>query len=92
MKQSSKRNANRLCQSSKTHRSRAKRLLFEPLEPRYLLNIDFGDAPLPYPVTLADNGARHTEAGPTLGATRDTEEDGTNSPAANSDGADEDGV
>ena len=53
---------------------------------------DFGDAPLPYPVTLSENGARHLAAGPTLGATRDAEADGTHSANATSDGADDDGV
>ena len=62
------------------------------LEPRILLAADFGDAPLPYPVTLAENGAQHTTTGPTLGATRDSEANGVHSAAANADGADEDGV
>lgn len=53
---------------------------------------DFGDAPAPYPTTLAENGARHTATGPTLGATRDAEDDGTHSANADADGADEDGV
>jgi hypothetical protein len=53
---------------------------------------DFGDAPLPYPTTLAENGARHTASGLTLGVTRDAESDGTHSAAADADGADEDGV
>ncbi len=56
------------------------------------LGADFGDAPTPYPTTLAENGARHTPTGPVLGATRDSEADGTHSAAANADGADEDGV
>jgi len=53
---------------------------------------DLGDAPLPYPVTRAENGAEHVATGPTLGATRDTEADGTHSAAADADGSDEDGV
>ena len=53
---------------------------------------DFGDAPLPYPTTLAEDGARHLETGLTLGLTRDSESDGTHSAAADADGADEDGV
>ncbi|MFV2070483.1 MAG: FG-GAP-like repeat-containing protein, partial [Pirellulales bacterium] len=53
---------------------------------------DFGDAPLPYRTTLADSGAVHDARGPMLGATRDTETDGVPSPAADADGADEDGV
>ncbi|MEM6363212.1 MAG: FG-GAP-like repeat-containing protein [Planctomycetota bacterium] len=53
---------------------------------------DFGDAPAPYPSTLADDGARHTPTGPRLGATRDDELDGVPSEAADGDGDDEDGV
>ena len=53
---------------------------------------DFGDAPSPYPVTLAENGARHVPAGPMLGASRDMEADGMHSANADADGADEDGV
>ena len=55
-------------------------------------DFDFGDAPNGYPVTLAENGARHLATGPTLGATRDSEADGTHSANADADGADEDGV
>ncbi len=51
------------------------------------VNDDFGDAPAPYPTTLADDGAFHDAVGPTLGATRDVEADGQAD-----DGADEDGV
>ncbi len=55
------------------------------------IGVDFGDAPTPYPTTLAENGARHLATGPTLGATRDIEPDGVH--AANAVGdADEDGV
>ena len=53
---------------------------------------DFGDAPVSYPTTLAENGAVHTATGPTLGATRDVEVDGIHSAAADADGSDEDGV
>ena len=53
---------------------------------------DFGDAPAPYPTTLAEDGPSHDANGPTLGATRDSETDGTHSAAANADGADEDGI
>jgi len=53
---------------------------------------DFGDAPTPYPTTSAENGARHAAIGPRLGATRDSETDGTHSAAANADGVDEDGI
>jgi len=53
---------------------------------------DFGDAPAGYPVRLSEDGARHVAVGPTLGATRDAETDGTPSAAADADGADEDGV
>ncbi len=62
------------------------------LEERVLLAADFGDAPSPYPVSLADNGASHSGTGPRLGLTVDTEADGTNSATATSDGADEDGI
>ena len=53
---------------------------------------DFGDAPAPYPTTLAEDGARHSDVGPRLGATRDEESDGLHSAAADADGSDEDGV
>jgi hypothetical protein len=53
---------------------------------------DFGDAPLPYPVTLARGGARHLATGPQLGATRDAETDGQPSADATGDATDEDGV
>jgi hypothetical protein len=58
---------------------------------------DFGDAPAGYPVTLAQDGARHTVgAGLFLGAGVDREADGAPSPAANGDDLagldDEDGV
>ena len=58
---------------------------------------DFGDAPAPYPVTLAENGARHLIGGPVLGANIDDELDGVHSPAADADDLtgvpdDEDGV
>ncbi len=57
---------------------------------------DFGDAPNSYLVTSASNGPRHTRVGPTLGALRDGELDG--SPTANALGDntagtnDEDGI
>ena len=67
--------------------------------------LDFGDAPTAaqsgfvgtYPTTLANNGARHTATGPTLGTARDTEADGQPTPNANGDDNtgvpdDEDGV
>ncbi|MFK8113549.1 MAG: beta strand repeat-containing protein [Rubripirellula sp.] len=53
---------------------------------------DFGDAPTGYPVTLAEDGARHTTGSLTLGSGVDAESDGQPSTAANGDGADEDGV
>ena len=43
-----------------------------------------------YPTILADNGARHTATGPTLGTARDTESNGQ--PTANADGDDNNGV
>ncbi|MCA9050116.1 MAG: hypothetical protein KDA89_15370, partial [Planctomycetaceae bacterium] len=55
-------------------------------------NIDFGDAADIYPVTLAEDGARHVATGPTLGGSRDSESDGVHSTDATADGADEDGV
>ena len=58
--------------------------LVQVLEPRAMLT-DFGDAPSPFPVTIAENGARHTEAGPTLGASRDGEADGVHSAGATAD-------
>lgn len=63
--------------------------------------LDFGDAPLPYPTLLANNGARHTQsgvgaAGLRLGDQVDTEADGQPSPGADGDDTnnldDEDGV
>ena len=53
---------------------------------------DFGDAPTPYPTTLAENGARHTRGTLILGGNVDTEGDGTHSSNADGDGTDEDGV
>jgi len=58
---------------------------------------DFGDAPAPYATTLAEGGARHAMTGPTLGDERDSETDGSHSPAADADDTtgtpdDEDGV
>ncbi len=54
--------------------------------------LDFGDAPAPYPTLLANNGARHDASGPTLGATRDIDANGQPSAGATGDGSDEDGV
>ena len=60
------------------------------------LTLDFGDAPesgTSFPTTLANDGARHVfGAGPSLGATVDTEADGQPDANAAGDGADEDGV
>jgi hypothetical protein len=58
---------------------------------------DFGDAPSPYPTSLATDGARHKfGGGPILGTARDSELDGQGSPDATGDdvggGDDEDGV
>ncbi|MCG8649334.1 MAG: GEVED domain-containing protein, partial [Pirellulales bacterium] len=52
---------------------------------------DFGDAPGPYPVALADDGARHTTGALRLGASVDTEREGQASDLADADQAD-DGV
>ena len=75
-----------------TSGSASRRLLFESLEDRLLLALDFGDAPVGYPTTLAEDGARHEATGLRLGASRDTEADGTHSADADADGLDEDGV
>ncbi|MBX3437403.1 MAG: hypothetical protein KF861_07940, partial [Planctomycetaceae bacterium] len=66
------------------------------------VTFDFGDAPTAaqsglaasYPTTLAANGAQHVVTGNTLrlGTTRDTENNGQPTAAANGDGADEDGI
>ena len=64
----------------------------DALEDRVLLAADFGDAPAPYPVAIANDGAQHEVSGPTLGQTVDSEADGVNSSLAAGDGADEDGV
>ncbi len=64
----------------------------DALEDRVLLAADFGDAPAPYPVANANDGAQHEVSGPTLGLTVDSESDGANSSMATGDGADEDGV
>ncbi|MFK8112781.1 MAG: GEVED domain-containing protein [Rubripirellula sp.] len=53
--------------------------------------IDFGDAPSGYPVTLAEDGARHTTTSLFLGAGFDSEAEGQPSEAADADAAD-DGV
>ncbi len=54
--------------------------------------LDFGDAPTPYPVTLAENGARHTVGPLFLGSFVDAELNGAHSVAAAGDGSDEDGI
>ena len=57
---------------------------------------DFGDAPIPYLVTLSRHGAKHGVVGPRLGTNRDAESDGQPSLAATGDNLngsnDEDGV
>ncbi len=53
---------------------------------------DFGDAPTSYPVTLAENGARHTGGVLRLGTGLDLEYDGVHSASADADRGDEDGV
>ena len=67
------------------------------LSPLGRYDLDFGDAAASYPTTLAEDGARHTPTGPTLGAYRDWESDGTHSWRADADDTagtvdDEDGV
>ena len=55
--------------------------------------LDFGDAPVPYPVKLSDDGARHVVGSLTLGTgVADSDSDGTNSPSADADGSDDNGV
>jgi hypothetical protein len=53
---------------------------------------DYGDAPSPYPVTLVEDGARHSESTLRLGALNDLDINGTSSAVADADGADDDGV
>ncbi len=57
---------------------------------------DFGDAPAPYPTTIAQAGARHAASGLLLGALRDVEADGQPHNYARGDddldSSDEDGV
>ncbi len=53
---------------------------------------DYGDAPQSYPVTLADDGARHTTTTLFLGVSVDDDFDGQPSDLADSDGNDDDGV
>jgi len=67
-------------------------LKVEPLEARLMMAADWGDAPAPYPTTLAENGPRHEAVGPQLGAARDMEADGAHSTDAAGDGADDDGI
>ena len=60
------------------------------------VNLDFGDAPAPYPTLLADNGARHESSQLHLGLLWDAEPDGQPSATAAGDNLagmnDEDGV
>ncbi len=64
----------------------------DALEARVLLTSDFGDAPANYPVTLTEDGARHTATGPKLGLTVDSEADGVHSAESDADGSEDDGV
>lgn len=61
-----------------------------------LTTLEYGDAPAPYPTTLAADGARHIPFGPTLGSLRDVESDGALSTLAdgddNAETDDEDGI
>jgi len=73
-----------------------RRYAYDP-EPIVLqASFDFGDAPLPYPTELVDDGARHVPVGPRLGPLRDADTDGLPSAAGDGDDAggvdDEDGV
>ena len=54
--------------------------------------VDFGDAPAPYPVTLAEDGARHVGGALRLGSLADLDSNGIHSDGATADGEDEDGV
>ncbi len=56
------------------------------------INLDFGDAPSVYPVTLAQDGARHTIGSLYLGSSVDAEADGQPTSDATGDGTDDDGV
>src|SRR5690349_1480383 len=72
-------------------------LQLERFESRLLFAADFGDAPVPYPTLIAENGASHINTGPMLGHLRDAEVEGVHSVLANADDAtnlsdDEDGV
>ena len=59
----------------------------------YALDFDFGDAPAPYPVTLAEGGARHASASAlSLGAARNIESDGSHHAQALSPTEVDDGV
>ena len=87
--------------NGKLHRRKSQRqrsrldihsLRLELLEARLALASDFGDAPAPFPTTTSDDGASHVASGATLGPTRDMESNGSPTPLANGDGADEDGV
>lgn len=53
---------------------------------------DYGDAAARYPVTLADDGARHVTGPLRLGLGLDNDMDGQPSATADGDGADDDGV
>ena len=59
--------------------------------------LDFGDAPSPYPTSLASDGAHHNATGPRLGSSRDPDTNGQPNVSANGDDLagvadDEDGV
>ena len=59
------------------------------LDPGDSATLDFGDAPGPYPTTLAQDGARHVAVGPSFGTKRDTETDGSPSSLADGDDGDD---
>jgi hypothetical protein len=56
-----------------------------------LVAADYGDAPAPYPTTIAESGARHKTVGPQLGTARDVDADGGHSLLADGE-TDDDGV
>lgn len=55
-------------------------------------NLDFGDAPAAYPVTLTQDGARHSVGSLRLGSAIDIDADGEPTADATGDGTDDDGV
>ncbi|TWU33899.1 Ig-like domain-containing protein [Novipirellula artificiosorum] len=88
------RRPHRTATTRRTQRRNFRRSILELLERRVMLaaDMDFGDAPAPYPTLIAQSGASHWAVGPKLGALRDVEVDGQPSLSADGDSVDEDGV